>query len=62
MQVNGPNGHQYFFHQGEDGRDLRVVFGRLAGDNEPTTPCVDDPGYAAPIYYVGSLQNNPAQP
>jgi hypothetical protein len=62
VQLNGPHGHQYFFRQGEDGRNLRVVFGRLAGDNEPTTLCVDDPGYAAPVYYVTSLQNNPAQP
>jgi hypothetical protein len=57
VQLNQAGGYQYYFHNGEEGKDLRVVFGRLAKSDEPKRLCGD-----SPVYYVTSKQYNPAQP
>jgi hypothetical protein len=58
VQLNNPSGRQHIFPKGEQGTELRVVFGRMAGKNEPNHQCFAD---GEPIYYVTSVQGNPAQ-
>jgi hypothetical protein len=62
VQLNEPDGSPYSFHRGEQGKNLKVVFGRLAGSKEPKYGCAGNAAEsAAPIYYVTSRQNNPPQ-
>ena len=58
VQLNQPNGWQYYFPKRTQGKELRVVFGRRANSNEPTHSCPVD---EAPAYYVTTIQGNPAQ-
>jgi hypothetical protein len=57
VQLNNPSGRQHIFPKAEQGTEPRVVFGRMAGNNEPHHQCSADG--VAPIYYVTSVQNNP---